>query len=171
MSARALGEFVREAIDAARPHGAKVLVNDRLDVAMAAGADGVHLRVSSLPAAEVRRVVEEKGLREFLIGVSTHSIREAQIAEQENADFIVFGPVYNTPSKREYGAPAGIEALAATCQAVRIPVLAIGGINLANFRDSLQAGASGIAAIGLFAALDQIQPSIESLLGSSGRII
>src|SRR5262245_6359351 len=88
MSARALAAFTRAAIELARPHGARVLVNDRLDVAMAAGADGVHLRASSIPAREVRAVATKKGLDDFLIGVSTHSVAEAKSAEDGGADFI-----------------------------------------------------------------------------------
>src|SRR5262249_28313918 len=108
MSAKMLGVFTRAAIECARPHGARVLVNDRLDVVMATGADGVHLRVSSIPAQEVRAVTAKKGLRDFLIGVSTHSIAEARLAEYGGADFIVCGPVYDTPSKRAFGPPLGL---------------------------------------------------------------
>ncbi|MBO0727168.1 MAG: thiamine phosphate synthase, partial [Blastocatellia bacterium] len=103
MSAKELGVFTRAAIDRARPHGARVLLNDRLDVAMAAGADGVHLRASSIPAREVRAAAAQRGLNDFLIGVSTHSIVEARMAEEGGADFIVCGPVYDTPSKRSFG--------------------------------------------------------------------
>jgi len=145
-----LAEFTRLAIAAARPHGAKVLVNDRLDVALAAKADGVHLRVNSLPAHEVRKVVRAKGLLDLLIGVSTHSLAEALEAEDGGADFIVCGPVYQTPSKLEYGKPLGLEHFAEICRQVKIPVLALGGINLANCHEPIGFGAAGIAAISLF---------------------
>src|SRR5262245_44219845 len=135
MSAKALGEFTRAAIGRARPHGARVLVNDRLDVAMAAGADGAHLRVSSIPAREVRALTAKKGLDDFLIGVSTHSIAEARLAEEGGADFIVCGPVYDTPSKRIFGPPLGLDVFDEICRAVEIPVLAIGGINPSNYRE------------------------------------
>ena len=147
----------RQAIAVARPHGAKVLVNDRLDVALAAKADGVHLRVNSPAASDVRDIVRCKGLTDFLIGVSTHSLAEAQAAEAGGADFIVCGPVYDTPSKREFGAPLGLEKFAEICRAVTLPVLALGGITFANLLEPLQRGAAGIAAISLFAQAENLQ--------------
>ena len=164
VSAQALTEFTREAIAAARPYGAKVFVNDRLDVAITANADGVHLRVTSLAVAEVRRAINKIKLTNFLIGVSTHSLEEATVAQKSGADFIVCGPVYNTPSKREYGRPLGLETLAEVCQAIEMPVLALGGITLKNFREPLQRGAAGIAAIGLFSNLNQLQTVTSTIL-------
>ncbi len=163
LSANALGEFTRAAIEEARPHGARVLVNDRLDVAIAAGADGVHLRVSSIPAHEVRAVTLRRGENDFLIGVSTHSIAEARLAEDGGADFVVCGPVYDTPSKRAFGAPLGLELFAEICRLVKIPVLALGGINLSNYRETLRRGASGIAAISLFNDTDKLEQNIRSI--------
>lgn len=141
-----------------------MLVNDRLDVALAAGADGVHLRVSSLPAAHVRAAAINSGVEDFLIGVSTHSIVEAKAAEAGGADFIVCGPVYETASKRAYGAPLGLARLAEICQMVRLPVLALGGINAMNFHEPLQRGAAGIAAIGLFTDIANLKSQIELIL-------
>jgi thiamine-phosphate pyrophosphorylase len=166
---RAMTNFTRQAIAAARPHGAKVLVNDRLDVALAAGADGVHLRVSSLPVAEVRAAVTDKGLKDFLIGVSTHSLAEAAAAEAGGADFIVCGPVYETLSKQAYGAPLGLARFAEICRAVSIPVLALGGINTANFHEPLQHGAAGIAAISLFSTIASLESNIQTLRQSPLR--
>ncbi|MGH9853084.1 MAG: thiamine phosphate synthase [Blastocatellia bacterium] len=166
MGARALGEFTRAALGRARAHGARVLVNDRFDVAMAIGADGAHLRVSSIPAHEVRAVAVRKGLDDFLIGVSTHSIAEARLAEDGGADFIVCGPVYDTPSKRAFGAPLGLELFAGICGSVKIPVLALGGINLSNYREPLRRGAAGVAAIGLFADVTNLEQNIRSLLNT-----
>lgn len=163
LSASALAEFTRQAIAVARPHGAQVLVNDRLDVALATKADGVHLRVTSLPARDVRQQVRQKGLPDFLIVVSTHSLAEAEAAEQAGADFIVCGPVFDTPSKREFGEPLGLERFAEICHTVSIPVLALGGINLQNFRETLQRGASGIAAIGLFSNVNTLGSTVELL--------
>jgi len=159
-----LTDFTREAIVAAHPYGAKVLVNDRLDVAMAAGADGVHLRVTSLSVAEVRRVTQNNKISNFLIGVSTHSMAEATAAATGGASFIVYGPMYDTPSKREYGAPVSLKKLAEVCQAVTLPVLALGGISLSNFREPFQYGAAGIAAIGLFTDLSNLQKTISIAL-------
>ncbi len=169
LSAQALAEFTRQAIAAAHPFGAKVLVNDRLDVAIAAGADGVHLRVSSIPAAEARQSAKEIGLQDFLIGVSTHSLEEAKAAELDGANFIVCGPVYDTPSKREFGEPLGLERFAEICRAVKIPVLALGGITVSNFRQPLEAGAAGIAAISLFSDLETLPATIVELL-NHGKI-
>ena len=166
MSAKALGAFTRAAIERARPHGARVLVNDRLDVAMAAGADGVHLRASSIPAREVRAVAAKKGLDDFLIGVSTHSIAEARLAEEGGADFIVCGPVYDTPSKRAFGPPLGLDVFAEIRGAVNIPALAIGGINLSNYHEPLRRGAAGVAAIGLFADVVSLEQNIRSILNT-----
>ncbi|MBO0862523.1 MAG: thiamine phosphate synthase [Chloracidobacterium sp.] len=166
MSARALGAFTRAAIDRARPQGARVLLNDRLDVAMAVGADGVHLRVSSIPVREVRAAATQRGLDDFLIGVSTHSIVEARLAEEGGADFIVCGPVYETPSKRSFGPPLGLELFAEICGAMKIPTLALGGVNLSNYREPLRRGAAGVAAISLFADLNNIEQNIRSILNT-----
>jgi len=164
LSARQLTDFVRAALQLTRPYGAKVLVNDRLDVAWAAGADGVHLRVNSLPTALVREQVARQGRLDFLIGVSTHSLTEARMAAQSGANFIVCGPVYDTPSKREFGAPLGLVRFAEICRAASIPVFALGGISLANFREPLACGAAGIAGIGLFSKLDEIPVTVQTLL-------
>src|SRR5262245_18407843 len=166
MSAKALAAFTRAAVERARPHGARVLVNDRLDVAIAAGADGVHLRVSSIPAREVRAGAAKKGLDDFLIGVSTHSIAEARLAEEGGANFIVCAPVYDTPSKRAFGPPLGLDVFAEIRGAVKIPVLAIGGINLSNYHEPLRRGAAGVAAIGLFADVDSLEQTIRSILNT-----
>jgi len=117
----------------------QILVNDRLDVALTAAIPGVHLPANGLPASEVRPLVD-------LLGVSTHTLQEAVHAERAGANFIVFGPVFETPGKK----PVGIGRLKQACSAVSIPVLAIGGINKENTPLVMEAGASGIAAIRLF---------------------
>jgi thiamine-phosphate pyrophosphorylase len=150
LDARRLAALVRDAKGRA---GAtcRILVNDRLDVALAAGADGVHLGESGLPVAEVRRYLQEhsKG-REFLLGVSTHAVTSVQEAEANGADYTIFGPVFATPSKLQYGPPRGLQELAAGCRVASMPVIAIGGITLENARECVAAGAAGIAAIRLF---------------------
>jgi thiamine-phosphate pyrophosphorylase len=132
---------------------------------MAAGADGVHLRASSIPAREIRAVAAKKGLDDFLIGVSTHSVAEAKSAEDGGADFIVCGPVYDTPSKRAFGPPLGLEVFAEILDAVETPVLAVGGINLSNYREPLRRGAAGVAAIGLFADVENLEQTVRSITG------
>jgi thiamine-phosphate pyrophosphorylase len=101
-----------------------------------------------------------------MIGVSTHNIEEAESAERGGADFLVFGPVFETESKRPFGPPAGIKALGEVCASVHIPVLALGGISLSNFRETLDAGASGIAAISLFAKAESLSEVVKIIKGS-----
>jgi thiamine-phosphate pyrophosphorylase len=145
----------------------RILVNDCLDVALAERAGGVHLGENSLPLTETKRLVENRGEREdFLIGVSCHFLEAARTAASGGADYLFFGPVFATPSKAAFGAPQGLERLAEVCRAVSIPVLAIGGITVANASDCLAAGASGIAAIRLF----QDSPDISSLVQSLRKL-
>lgn len=129
----------------------RILINDRLDVAVAAGAAGVHLGEESLPVAEVTRWrKEEKPRADFSVGASCHSLAAAVEAERAGADYIFFGPVFATPSKAAHGPPQGLEKLGEVCRSVRIPVLAIGGIMLENAATCLDSGAAGVAAIRLF---------------------
>jgi thiamine-phosphate pyrophosphorylase len=133
----------------------RILVNDRLDVAIAEQAGGVHLGENSLPVDEANRLLKsspaaQTPARDFILGVSCHSPEAAKSAAASGADYIFFGPVFATPSKAAYGAPQGLDRLAQVCSSVNILVLAIGGITLANFSSCLSAGASGIAVIRLF---------------------
>ena len=129
----------------------KILINDRSDIA-ACAAVGVHLTTKSIDPTVVRSVFGH----EMLIGASTHSLQEASAAATAGADFIVFGPVFETESKRQYGPPVGIEQLAKVTSVLGIPVLALGGIDENNFRRALGAGADGIAGISLFARADNL---------------
>ena len=124
-------------------YDAKLLINDRADIALCAGADGVHLGQASMTASAVRKIVGT-GL---MIGVSTHSMEEATIAEKEGADFITFGPVFHTPSKAGYGAPVGTDALRHISAALSIPVFGIGGIKQDTTCKVMDSGAYGIALI------------------------
>ena len=150
LEARALAGLVRLALESTRGTGTKVLVNDRLDVAIAAGAAGVHLGETSLPVERVTEWRRSARLMDFQIGVSCHSTEAAKAAQRGGADYIFFGPVFSTPSKIAFGPPQGIERLREVCMAVQIPVLAIGGVNLENASSCVEAGAAGIAAIRLF---------------------
>ena len=125
------------------PYGVPLLINDRLDVALALDAAGVHLAGHSLPTAIARRVLGAGKL----LGVSTHSVEEARCAADDGADFIVFGPVFTTPSKVAYGPPQGLQHLRTVVRAVHIPVIAIGGIDHTNLPQVMQAGAYGVAMI------------------------
>ncbi len=123
--------------------GARLLVNDRVDVALAADADGVHLPAAGLPAAEARRLLGPGRL----VGVSTHAPAEVEAAARAGADYVVFGPVFDTPSKRPHGPPQGLPALAAAARRASLPVLAIGGITAAEVGAVREAGAAGVAVI------------------------
>jgi thiamine-phosphate pyrophosphorylase len=150
LDARALAGLVRLALAETRATGARIVVNDRLDVALAAGAAGVHLGGASLPVEMVAEWRRAANREQFLIGVSCHSPDAAHAAERGGADYLFFGPVFATPSKAAFGPPQGIERLREVCRAVKIPVLAIGGVTPENSARCLEAGAAGIAAIRLF---------------------
>jgi thiamine-phosphate pyrophosphorylase len=146
LSASAVASVVTRLRAAAGASPARILVNDRLDAALAAGADGVHLKAESIPTALVRRHVPAG----FLVGRSVHDPDAARAAEAEGADYVVFGTVFASGSKPAGHRTAGLEALAATVRAVRIPVVAIGGISLNTVAAAAATGAAGVAAIGLF---------------------
>ena len=135
-----LGARLQEALT---PHQVPLLINDRIDVALALDAAGVHLAGHSLSTRTARRILGP----DKLLGVSTHSLGAARLAADEGADFVVFGPVFATPSKLVYGPPQGLSQLAAVAQDVPIPVLGIGGITPANLPRVRQTGAHGVAMI------------------------
>jgi thiamine-phosphate pyrophosphorylase len=158
LSARVLFELTVRAASLTSGTGTRLLVNDRADVAREGGADGVHLTTTSLPAA----VVREKFGSGFLIGVSTHLREEVRAAQSSGADFAVFGPVFDTESKRIFGEPKGLEKLReVTAEAGDFPVVAIGGITLDNVAECFAAGASGIAAIRLFSDSERLSSIVE----------
>jgi thiamine-phosphate pyrophosphorylase len=132
----------------------RILINDRLDVACAAGADGVHLGKGSVPIREVSRTMAHwkrvAQRPDFLAGVSCHSVEAGIAAARDGAGYLFFGPVFTTPSKISFGPPQGVDVLGELCRAVQIPVLAIGGITRENAKECLEAGCAGIAAIRLF---------------------
>lgn len=141
LDAKPLFELVSKARNLAEGSGTRILVNDRLDVALAAGIDGVHLPGNGLPARPVRPLVK-------IVGISIHSLEGGMWAESAGADFVVFGPVFDSPGKTA----VGLEALRAVTTSLKIPVLAIGGVTMTNADDVMNAGAAGIAGIRLFQA-------------------
>ena len=153
LPARDLLALARRVVRAAAPshRDVRVILNDRVDVALAARAAGVHLGSESLPVREVLQWCRAGNApRNWLIGSSCHSLEGAREAESAGASYIFFGPVFATPSKIPFGPPQGLGKLEEVCGAVGIPVIAIGGVNRANGGECLRAGAAGVAAIRLF---------------------
>lgn len=164
---RELLALARELRGITKEFGAKLFINDRVDVAVAVHADGVHLGVQSMPPLAARKVVGDK----MLIGVSTHSREEAWIAETEGVDFITFGPVYSTPSKSRYGKPVGLNALNDAKKRVAVPIFALGGVESGNIYDVIQQGAYGISMIsGILSAVD-IRKAAEETTGMLQRAL
>ncbi len=146
--------------------GAKLFINDRVDIALLSGADGVHLGQDSFSPVDARKILGEK----MLIGVSAHSIKEAEAAEQEGADFITFGPVFHTPSKARYGEPVGAGLLKEACNRLKIPVYAIGGVKRENMKEAVAAGAGGVAVISAILGIRDIRKSAEQLVKEFERL-
>jgi len=146
-------------------HGARLVVNDRADVALAAGADGVQRTHASLPVSALRGITPAG----FLVGASVHSASEARDAVAQGADFVVFGPIYDTPSKRRYGPPQGLTALETVARAVDRPVLAVGGLTPERVSDVLAAGAAGVAVIGAIYGAARPADATKAFLDALGR--
>jgi thiamine-phosphate pyrophosphorylase len=141
LTARQLFELSKEAARITASSTTTLFVNGRPDIALEAGADGVHLPSDGLPAAAVKNAFGNR----LLIGVSTHSLRDIEEARESGADFVTFGPVFATPGK---GEPQGVDMLARVCVAMHgFPVIAVGGVDGSNFRSIFDAGAAGFAAI------------------------
>jgi len=143
LSSRELYDLAKKIRKITREKKALFFINDRIDIALAAGADGVHLGWQSVPADEARKLTGNK----FIIGVSTHSLKEALRAQKEGADYITFGPVYQTPSKEGLVDFKGPGAVKRVREKINIPLIAIGGIKEVNARDVVLMGADGIAVI------------------------
>lgn len=160
LSDRDLVAFVRDLTRKVYPFATRVLVNDRTDVALAAGAGGVHLKSHAPPAADVRSIVPDG----FLIGRSVHSEAEADAAVAAGGcDYLLFGTVYPSASKPSDHPVAGLEGLSAVCRRVTLPVLAIGGITVERASAVADAGAAGIAAISLFSTSTDVAADAAAL--------
>ena len=161
---RELLELVGAAVAAAAGTGVKVVVNDRLDIALAVGAHGVHLGVRSIPPEAARAAVDRLSLPDpFLVGVSCHSLEQALAAEIAGADYILLGPLFATPSKLAYGPPLGLEKLRDVTASVKVPVFALGGIGVEQVKSCLAAGAAGIAGIRIFQETEALAARVREL--------
>src|SRR6267143_3728974 len=143
LSARELVALAREAQAVTASRRSQLLINDRIDVALALEGVGVHLRGNSLPVSVARQLL---GVQR-LLGVSVHAVEEVLSAQLQGADYIVLGPIYETPSKQMFGPPLGIHTLEKACRLVRIPIIGIGGVTAARAREMRRAGAFGVAVI------------------------
>ena len=143
LGTRELLSLVREIQRVARPFQVPCFINDRVDLVLATQTAGVHLRSDSMPVKEARKCLGP----DFFIGQSVHSQEEAIRSETDGADFVVLGPIYETPSKRKYGPPLGVGALRDACRRCHVPVYAIGGVTLARVDEVMEAGAYGVAVI------------------------
>jgi len=148
-----------------QPQGGRVMINDRADLVLALGADGVHLRADSLPVPVARRLLGS----DRLIGVSAHSPDEVVRAESDGADFVVLGPVYDTPSKRDYGPPIGLRPLEEAGRRCRIPVFAIGGVTVARVAEVRRAGAYGVAVISAILSARSVASVTRQFLDALAR--
>lgn len=163
---RELAALVRGALDGARGNKTQIILNDRLDIALALGASGVHLATTSMPPEAVRASLPAN----FLVGVSCHSIDEALRAQAGGANYVLLGPIFSTLSKLAYGPPLGLSVLEETASRVKIPVLALGGISVERASACLEAGAQGLAGISIFQDCDSISERVRALRECRPRV-
>ncbi|MBI4853170.1 MAG: thiamine phosphate synthase [Acidobacteria bacterium] len=157
LSAKDLSNFVSQLTKEVKH--TSILVNDRLDIALSCGANGVHLPSNSFPVKDVRKLVGN----DFIISVSTHNIEEAKLASDQGADFILFSPIFDTPSKRIYGKPLGLELLRQATKTISCPIIALGGITRENACLVLESKVAGLAAIRLFAETPNLSELVNEL--------
>lgn len=165
LSARELFELAMDLRKLTEKYKAMLFINDRVDVAIAADADGVHLPESGMRPEDVRDIAGDR----LLIGASAHTVKSAVKVEEAGADFITFGPVFDTPSKRQYGAPVGIESLSESIKTVALPVFAIGGITPEKCPEVINAGAKGVALISGIIAHENPSGAARNYLEAIGR--
>lgn len=149
-----------------KQRGMKLLINDRIDLCMALDAEGVHLPASGLPVGVARKILGDKKW----IGVSCHSLEEVQAAEGEGADFAVLGPIYDTPSKRTYGAPLSLDYFKKARGATSIPLFAIGGVTQSRLKEVFKAGANGVAMISTIVSAKDVFKRSRALLDEINRL-
>lgn len=160
LSSRELYELAYEMRKLTNRYDARLIINDRVDIAMAVDADGVHLGLNSLPIHRVRRLIGDSKM----IGLSCHNQVNAIMAQEKGANFITFGPVYYTPSKAQYGKPVGVEKLEIVSHLLEIPVFALGGIKRDNITEVIAAGAAGISLVSAIIASDDPRSEAEAMI-------
>jgi thiamine-phosphate pyrophosphorylase len=160
LSVKDLLALAREVHRLTEQFGSQLVINDRIDVVLALERAGVHLRSNSLPVSVARRILGH----ERLVGISAHSVGEAVQAESQGADYVVLGPVYDTPSKQAYGPPLGLHCMEEACKRVRIPIIGIGGITAARARDLRHAGAFGVAVITAILGAADVEAAVQALV-------
>ena len=160
LSARELVRLAREVQAVAASHRSQLLINDRIDVALALEGVGVHLRSNSLPVSVARQLLGAQRL----VGVSVHTVEEAMQVESQGADYIILGPIYATPSKQMFGPPLGIHTLEKACRLVRIPIIGIGGVTAARAQQMRYAGAFGVAVITAILSATDVESATRELL-------
>jgi thiamine-phosphate pyrophosphorylase len=160
LSARELATLAREVQAVTASRRSQLLINDRIDVALALEGVGVHLRSNSLPVSVARQML---GIQR-LLGISVHSVEEAVQGESQGADYIVLGPIYETPSKQLFGPPLGIHTIEKACRLVRIPIIGIGGVTAARAREMRRAGAFGAAVIKAILGATDVESAAQELL-------
>ncbi len=160
LSVRELVALAREVQAVTASRKSQLLINDRIDVALALEGLGVHLRSNSLPLPVARKMLGPQRL----LGMSVHAVEEAMQAEAQGADYLVLGPIYETPSKQMFGPPLGLHTLEKACTLVRIPIIGIGGVTAARAREMRHAGAFGAAVITAILGADDVESATRELL-------
>ena len=158
-SAREFAVAARELLALLRPLGVPLIVNDRIDVALAAGADGVHVGQQDLSVADARRL----GPPGWIVGVSAESVADAARAERDGADYVGASPVFATPTKADHAPPLGLAGLRALRAATKLPLVAIGGLHAGNARETIRAGADGLAVVSAIVAADDPRAAAAEL--------
>ncbi|HEY6288402.1 MAG TPA: thiamine phosphate synthase [Nitrospiraceae bacterium] len=166
LSARELVTLAREVQAVTASRRSQLLINDRIDVALALEGVGVHLRSNSLPVTVARQMLGTQRL----LGISVHSVEEAVQGESQGADYIVLGPIYETPSKQLFGPPLGIHTLEKACRLVRLPIIGIGGVTAARAREMRRAGAFGVAVITAVLGAADVESATRELFDAVTRV-
>ncbi|HEY6260536.1 MAG TPA: thiamine phosphate synthase [Nitrospiraceae bacterium] len=162
LSARELAMLAREVWAMTASYRSPLLINDRIDIALALEGVGVHLRNNSLSVSVARQLLGAQRL----LGISVHSVEEVMEAASQGADYIVLGPIYETPSKKIFGPPLGIHTLEKACRLVHIPIIGIGGVTAARALEMRRAGAFGVAVITAILGAADVESATRELLAA-----